>query len=144
MAATIKTITFLLGVKLNYTAAGLSRQTTSGLPEIVKRNGEKLLYYYQVLLESIPPSFIEKVPLTKEVIELRNEYIAAGILGAKWVDDATHVAAATVARADAIASWNFAHIVRLDKMKAYNQVNLINGYGIITIITPKEVHYDET
>jgi len=68
----------------------------------------------QMLLESIPPSFIEKVPLTKEVIELRNEYIAAGILGAKWVDDATHVAAATVARADAIASWNFAHIVRLD------------------------------
>jgi len=29
-------------------------------------------------------------------------------------------------------------------MKAYNQVNLINGYGIITIITPKEVLYDET
>lgn len=96
------------------------------------------------LLASIPQSSVERVPLSKEVIELRNAYIAAGILGVKWVDDATYVAAATVARADAIVSWNFAHIVRLDKMKAYNQVNLINGYGIITIITPKEVPYDDT
>jgi len=36
----------------------------------------------------------------------------------------------------------FAHIVRLDKMKAYNQVNLINGYGILTIVTPKEALYE--
>jgi predicted nucleic acid-binding protein len=94
------------------------------------------------LLTSIPPTFVERVPISNEVIELRNAYISAGILGVKWIDDATHVAAATVARADAIVSWNFSHIVRLDKMKAYNQVNLLNGYGIITIITPKEVSYD--
>jgi predicted nucleic acid-binding protein len=96
----------------------------------------------QDLLVSIQPASIERVPLTTEIIELRDAYVKAGILGAKWIDDATHVAAATVARADAIVSWNFAHIVRLDKMKAYNQVNLINGYGILTIVTPQEVHYD--
>jgi len=28
-------------------------------------------------------------------------------------------------------------------MKGYNQVNLINGYGILTIITPKEVRLHE-
>ena len=67
----------------------------------------------------------------------------AKILGTEWIDDATHVAVATVARADAIVSWNFKHIVRLDKMKAYNQVNLMNGYGILTIISPKEVLLDE-
>lgn len=98
----------------------------------------------QDLLASIPTSSVERVPLNQEVIELRNAYVAAGILGAKWIDDATHVAAATVTRADAIVSWNFAHIVRLDKMKSYNQVNLINGYGILTIISPKEVQYDDT
>jgi hypothetical protein len=43
------------------------------------------------------------------------------------VNDAAHVAAATIARADAIVSWNFRHIVRLDKMKAYNQINLLHG-----------------
>jgi hypothetical protein len=46
----------------------------------------------------------------------------------------THVAIATVSQPDAIVSWNFKHIVRLDKMKAYNQVNLLNG--ILTIISP--------
>jgi len=54
------------------------------------------------------------------------------------------VAAATVARADAIISWNSKHIiVRLDKMKGYNQINLLNGYGILTIISPLEVTIDE-
>ena len=67
----------------------------------------------------------------------------AKILGPECLDDAAHVAVATVARADAIVSWNFNHIVRLDKMKAYNQVNLMNGYGILTIISPKEVLIDE-
>ena len=42
-----------------------------------------------------------------------------------------------------VVSWNFKHIVRLDKMKAYNQVNLLNGYGILTIISPLEVMTDE-
>jgi hypothetical protein len=28
-------------------------------------------------------------------------------------------------------------------MKAYNQVNLLNGYGILTIISPVEVVTDE-
>jgi len=32
--------------------------------------------------------------------------------------------------ADAIVSWNFKHIVRLDKMK-YQRVNLQQGYGLI-------------
>lgn len=75
------------------------------------------------------------MPLTTEILALRDEYLSAKIIGMRWIDDATHVAAATVARADAIVSWNFAHIVRLDKMKAYNQINLLNGYGILTIIT---------
>ena len=69
-------------------------------------------------------------------------YLTAGILTPKSRNDATHVAAATIARADAIVSWNFKHIVRLDKMKAYNQVNLMNGYGILTIISPREVFID--
>ena len=33
--------------------------------------------------------------------------------------------------------------VRLDNMKAYNQINLLNGYGILTIVSPKEVILDE-
>ena len=97
----------------------------------------------QEVLFSIPSSTLERIELTLEILFLRDAYLSAQIVSPRWSDDATHVAAATVARADAIVSWNFRHIVRLDKMRAYNQINLANGYGILTIISPKEVNYDE-
>ncbi|MCA6513957.1 MAG: hypothetical protein IM577_00020 [Chitinophagaceae bacterium] len=95
------------------------------------------------ILLSIPQSVIEVVNITSEILQLRDDYINGGVVTSKSINDATHVAAATVARADAIISWNFKHIVRLDKMKGYNQINLLNGYGILTIISPLEVTIDE-
>jgi predicted nucleic acid-binding protein len=97
----------------------------------------------QEILKSLPNESIEIVDLTEDINQLRDAYIGAGVVGQKSQGDAAHVAAATVARADAIVSWNFKHIVRLDKMKAYNQVNLLNGYGILTIVSPLEVILDE-
>lgn len=97
----------------------------------------------QDVLRAIPPASITAVDLTREVIELRDGYVAAGIVGPPFIDDATHVAAATVTRADAIVSWNFKHIVRVDKMRAYNQVNLQSGYGLLSIVSPQEVRFDE-
>jgi len=94
------------------------------------------------LFESLAGETLMPVDLAPEVIELRNAYIEAGIVPLKYADDATHVAAATVARADAIVSWNFKHIVRLDKMRAYNQVNLQLGFGLLSIVTPQEVRFD--
>jgi len=95
------------------------------------------------ILMSLPENMVEKVTVSEEIIGLRDKYIEANILGPKWIDDAAHVASATVAQADAIVSWNFKHIVRLDKMKAYNRVNLANGYDILTIVSPREVIIDE-
>ncbi|MGK5089281.1 hypothetical protein WDW86_17155 [Bdellovibrionota bacterium FG-2] len=113
------------------------------ISEVVVREIGKAPQEVQDVLASISPTAVEVVTLDEEVLVLRAAYLAAKILGKKWIDDATHVAAATVARADAIVSWNFQHIVRLDKMKAYNQVNLANGYGILTIVTPREVNYEK-
>jgi predicted nucleic acid-binding protein len=95
------------------------------------------------ILLSIPQRVIEVVKITPEVLQLMDAYINEGVVTSKSINDATHVAAATIARADAIISWNFKHIVRLDKMKGYNQINLLNGYGILTIISPLEVTIDE-
>ena len=113
------------------------------ISEIVVAELDKAPAAVQNILLSLPEDAAEKVEITDEILELRNEYMKAKILGTEWIDDATHVAVATVARADAIVSWNFKHIVRLDKIKAYNKVNLMNGYGILTIISPKEVFIDE-
>lgn len=113
------------------------------LSEIVIRELEDAPGEVRVILTSLPRGAVEKVEITEELLVLRDAYIKAKILTNRWADDAAHVAAATIARADAIVSWNFRHIVRLDKMKAYNQVNLMHGYGILTIISPKEVLADE-
>ncbi len=95
------------------------------------------------LFRSLPVESVTPVDLTPVIIELRNAYIAAGIVSPRFMDDATHVAAATVTRADAIVSWNFKHIVRVDKMRAYNQVNLQTGFGLLSIVSPQEVRIDE-
>ena len=95
------------------------------------------------LRDSLPPACYEQVPVTPEIRGLSAAYVAAGIIGRTSLDDALHVAAATVSRVDAIVSWNFKHIVRLDRIKGYNQVNLSLGYGILTIVSPKEVQFDE-
>lgn len=95
------------------------------------------------ILESLPTGSIVPVDLTPDMIELRDAYLEAGILSRRSVDDATHVAAATAVRADAIVSWNFRHIVRLDKMRAYNAVNLMSGYGPLSIVSPRDVRMDE-
>lgn len=97
----------------------------------------------QELFRSLAEDSVLPVELTADIIELRDAYVAAGIVARKFMDDATHVAAATVARADAIVSWNFRHIVRVDKMRAYNQVNLQAGFGLLSIASPQEVRFDE-
>ena len=111
--------------------------------EVVRRELEPAPIRVRQLLAALPRPCIEEVAGSQNALDLRDSYITAGVVGPKWLDDALHVALATVAGADAIVSWNFKHIVRLDKMKAYNDVNRKAGYGIITIVSPKEVNVDE-
>jgi predicted nucleic acid-binding protein len=82
---------------------------------------------------------VEALVSTAESEKLARAYLSAGILTKKSETDAEHVALATVTRADAIVSWNFKHVVQLQKMKQFNQINLSQGYGFLQIVTPKEV-----
>jgi predicted nucleic acid-binding protein len=111
--------------------------------EVVVRELASAPQQVRELLESLPVDSVLQVGLTRDVIELREACLAAGILDRQSTDDATHVTAATVARADAIVSWNFKHIVRIDNMRAYNQVNLQTGFGLLSIVSPQEVRLDE-
>ena len=91
------------------------------------------------ILYALPEHCWSQVEMTRDVIMLRDAYLKERIVSHKYRGDATHVATATVHRADAIVSWNFRHIVKLDKIKAYHRVNWDHGYGIITILSPREV-----
>ena len=53
------------------------------------------------------------------------------------------MAAATVADADLILSWNFKHIVNYDRIRGFNGVNLKHGYRALSIISPMELDADE-
>lgn len=57
--------------------------------------------------------------------------------------DAQHIAIATVARVDVLVSWNFKHIVNLQRIRGYNSVNLRKGYPLLEIRTPRELLTDE-
>lgn len=93
----------------------------------------------QAVLADLPPEHLEEVPLCSEAEELRDGYLEAGILGPTSADDAHHVALATVAKADLIVSWNFKHIVHVDKIRLFGAVNLTRGYAVIDIRSPLEV-----
>lgn len=94
-------------------------------------------------LATLPEGTVEEVELTQEVTELRDAYLAAGVVGPRWADDAAHVAAATVARADVLVSWNFRHLVKWEKIRGFNAVNLRLGYPMMTILSPREVIDDD-
>ncbi len=91
----------------------------------------------------LPGKAIENITFTAEMVDLRDAYLSANVVGRRWSDDAAHVAVATVARADLIISWNFRHLVKWEKIRAFNAVNLKYGYPLITILSPRQVIDDE-
>jgi len=96
----------------------------------------------RAIMDALPAACMECVPLGPEVDMLADAYIDAGALGRAHRADALHVAAATVAGADLILSWNFKHIVRYDRVRKFNGVNTIEGYHTLDIRSPMEIDYD--
>jgi len=94
--------------------------------------------------DSLLKSHAERVESTDESDALAERYIAEGVVGESSLDDCKHIALATITRADAIVSWNFGHIVNIDRIRGYNGVNRKLGYPQIEILTPSMVIYDET
>lgn len=88
-------------------------------------------------------SNLETIIGCDEIVELRDAYLDSEIVGYSSMDDAEHIACASVADVDLIVSWNFKHIVHYDKIKQYHAVNLLKGYRMIPIHTPREVVSNE-
>jgi hypothetical protein len=77
-------------------------------------------------------------------IALARACLDAGVVTGRYEDDCRHVAIATIDRVDVLLSWNCHHIVNYDKIRLFNGVNIIKGYGQLEIRTPAEViEYDE-
>ena len=81
----------------------------------------------------------QRVELTEEAIKLADIYIHEKVVGKTSIEDCRHIALATINKVDVLASWNFKHIVNLDRIKGYNSVNLRHGYSMIEIRSPKDL-----
>ena len=95
--------------------------------------------HVKTLLQKYDKSCFEEVEMTAEAKELANKYITEKIVGKTSFEDCYHIALATIHKVDVLASWNFKHIVNLERIKGYNGVNLKMNYSIIEIRNPKEL-----
>jgi len=86
----------------------------------------------------IPKECYKYLDLDDESKKLAETYIIERVLGQANLNDAYHIAIASVNRLDCLVSWNFKHIVNFDKIKLFNSINLKLGYPLIDIRTPLE------
>ncbi len=78
------------------------------------------------------------VDATNEAVELANEYINEKVVGSTSFADCLHIALATINKADFLISWNFKHIVNVQRIRGYNSINIKNGYQSLEIRSPRE------
>jgi len=97
-------------------------------PEAVRDLHQELL----TMAESV-------LAITQETLSLVAAYEARKILPAKYESDMRHIALATIAEVASLVSWNFKHIVRLEKIRLFNEVNVELGYKALSILSPREV-----
>ena len=91
------------------------------------------------LLKLIPEEAKEYVLNDQESEDLADAYLKEGAITKKFHEDALHISIATINKVDVLVSWNFKHIVNLDRIKKYNGVNLKHGYSILEIRNPREI-----
>jgi len=80
----------------------------------------------------------EFLEITDETVELANEYISEKVVGSTSYADCLHIALAIINRADYLISWNFKHIVNVERIRGYNSINLKMGYKQLEIRSPRD------
>ncbi len=94
------------------------------------------------VISNIPGKNIEYALLSNGCRTLAEAYMDIGGLSPRLLIDSQHIALATISEVDVLVSWNFRHIVNLEKIQFYNNVNKDHGYTNIEIRTPREVLHE--
>jgi predicted nucleic acid-binding protein len=90
------------------------------------------------LVKSLRADLTEFIETTDEAVDLVTEYITEKVVGPTNYADCLHIALATINRADFLVSWNFQHIVNIERIRGYNSINIKNGYKQLEIRSPRE------
>src|SRR3989338_6990231 len=92
------------------------------------------------------PARRTEIDATKRLFEHVRErrfdpYVSVGAIPPHKMDDALHIAIASLSRMDILASWNCSHIVRYRTQQAVHDINLALGISPLAIHTPLELIY---
>ncbi len=121
-------LTELFNDQINVFISEMLVSELAGAPENVKE-----------LIHLIPEGQKINISLTTEAEKLAKTYISENVVGKTSLADCLHIALATIHHADILVSWNFKHIVNIERIRGYNSVNLKLGYSMIEIRSPLEL-----
>jgi predicted nucleic acid-binding protein len=99
------------------------------------KNAPQIVKEFVKSLNSMHTEFLE---ITNEAIDLATDYINEKVVGQTSFADCLHIAIATINHADFLISWNFKHIVNIQRIRGYNAVNIKKGYKQLEIRSPRE------
>lgn len=91
------------------------------------------------LVRGINNNNAEFVVETDDAVELATQYISEKVVGQTSYSDCLHIALATINQADLLISWNFKHIVNIQRIRGYNSINIKNGYKQLEIRSPRDL-----
>jgi predicted nucleic acid-binding protein len=117
----------------------IEREINIVISEILELEIYRAPTYIIDFYETLPADLIEKAELTEEARMLAEKYIKEKVVGKTSVADCQHIALATTKKVDLLASWNFRHIVNIERIRGYNSINFREGYQMLEIRTPKEI-----
>jgi len=90
------------------------------------------------LVKGLKAEWTEYLEVTDEAVELATEYITEKVVGQTSYADCLHIALATINKADFLISWNFKHIVNVQRIRGYNSINIRRGYKELEIRSPRD------
>ena len=91
------------------------------------------------LVRGINNDDTEFITETDNAVKLATEYVTEKVVGQTSYSDCLHIALATINQADLLISWNFKHIVNIQRIRGYNSINIKNGYKQLEIRSPRDL-----
>ena len=105
--------------------------------EIGRTPGDKMGLMTDFLEGKAPRIF----PITLEIRDLAFRYVEEKVVTSNHLNDALHVAAASIDLCDFLVTWNFKHLANIRKETGFLAVNALSGYTrTLRVCTPLEVY----
>uniref|UniRef100_UPI00404895F5 PIN domain protein n=1 Tax=Mariniflexile sp. TaxID=1979402 RepID=UPI00404895F5 len=93
----------------------------------------------KTLILKLDESYTEFLKDKDEAVDLATKYIDEKVVGKTSYADCLHIALATIYQADLLVSWNFKHVVNIERIRGYNYINIKNGYKQLEIRSPRDL-----